>query len=115
MNRFFLSLAVLALSACARTIPPPNPALLTAACAPTPMPVGSGTGADDPLLFATTRLPDCRAQPYGMTTNRADTMRLGWFDTAGAVKPGDPIVPYLASEADWWAKLQAQLKPGNGR
>ncbi len=115
MRHFLIVLGLLALSACARTLPPPNPALLTAACAPTPMPVGRGTGADDALLFATTRLPDCRIQPYAMTPDRSETMRLGWFDTSGAGKPGDPIVPYLAGEEDWWAKLEAQLVTGKGR
>lgn len=115
MRRIIFSLGLLALSACARTLPPLNPALLTAACAPTPMPVGRGTGAEDALLFATTRLPDCRTQPYAMTPDRSETMRLGWFDTTGAVKPGDAIIPYLAGEDDWWGKLGAQLVTGNGR
>ncbi|CAH0349415.1 MAG: alpha/beta fold hydrolase [Sphingobium sp.] len=106
---------LLLLSACATHLPPPDPAAWVKDCVATPIPAPTTDQGTGPLLFATTRLPDCRTGTFDMSTERANTIRLGWYDASEAVKPGDPVVPNMAAEGDWWDTLGQQLVRGNGR
>ena len=111
----FLSPLLLLLSACAATLPPVDSAAWVRGCATTPIPMPTSDAGSGPLLFATTRLPDCRNGAFTMSGERSDIVRLGWYDASGAMKPGDPVTPNMADEDDWWSTLGAQLVRGNGR
>lgn len=73
-----------------------------------------------PLFFATTRLPDCRADPVRMLGHRPDHIRFGRFapprDLAVAAGKSEFLTP-LAFQApgDWWTALQAETDRRQGR
>lgn len=118
MKRLSLCLSpflLLVLSACAASLPPPDPVAWVKDCKATPIPMPTTDEGSGPLLFATTRLPDCRTGAFTMSVERSEVMRLGWYDASEAVKPGDPVAPNLAAEDEWWSTLAAQLARGKGR
>ncbi|WP_164847389.1 alpha/beta hydrolase [Sphingobium algorifonticola] len=115
LSQCLVPLLLLVLSGCAASLPPPDPAQWVRDCRASPIPMPTTDDGGGPLLFATTRLPDCRAGSFTMSVERSDVMRLGWYEADAAVKPGDPVTPNLANEEDWWTTLAAQLARGQGR
>ena len=72
-----------------------------------------------PLFLATSRLPDCRAEPIHLLNYRGDRLRYGRFtapremDVGGKTKRRAPLA--FQAESDWWQGLQDETDRRQGR
>lgn len=80
--------------------------------------------ADKPYFAVTSRLPDCRAEPVELLSQRSDTVRYARFgapatvditDAKGKVKTQERIPLALNNDQQWWNDLAAEMQKHDGR
>ncbi|WOE74556.1 alpha/beta hydrolase [Alterisphingorhabdus coralli] len=68
-----------------------------------------------PIFFVTTRLPDCRSQPYQLTIQRGDRIRYGRVGAKGtSKKPTEPVFAFQAREL-WLDSVAAAARKADGK
>ena len=124
--RFGLCLLPLLVSACISPVEygpvPHSDYVANERCRPEVQP--SQQFADKPYFAVTSRLPDCRAEPVALLSQRSDTIRYARFgapaemeiiNAKGKTKTERRIPLALTNDQQWWDDLAAETRKRDGR